>query len=42
MGNISAGSIDAPAVLPYTLAAEINFKLLMYHQQIITMRYMVI
>lgn len=26
MGNISAGSIDAPAVLPYTLAAEINFQ----------------
>ena len=26
MGNISAGSIDAPAVLPYTLAAEVNFQ----------------
>lgn len=26
MGNITAGSIDAPAVLPYTLAAEVNFQ----------------
>ena len=26
VGGIFAGSIDAPAVLPYTLAAEINFQ----------------
>ncbi len=26
MGNVSAGSIDVPAVLPYTLAAEVNFQ----------------